>query len=96
MTCVFDARSGVEAHMVLHLLQRCGIAARIEGELLAGGMGELPVFGLIRVVVEPGDKELALQAIRDWEAGKFSIGEIEKNEGTPDPLPPGWGPGLVR
>lgn len=91
MTCVFEARNAIEAHMVLHVLQRCGIDARIEGEMLAGGMGELPVIGLIRVVVEPADREIALQAVSDWENGKFSIGESD-DEAVADPIPPDWIP----
>jgi Putative prokaryotic signal transducing protein len=91
MTCVFEARSAVEAHMIVHLLERCGIAARIEGEMLAGGMGELPVFGLIRVVVDESDVAMARQTVRDWEAGKFSIAEADGEEPA-EPPPPGWKP----
>lgn len=41
MKCVFTASTGVEAHMVLNLLEQEGIEGRIEGEYLQGGVGDL-------------------------------------------------------
>ncbi|MEN8226403.1 MAG: DUF2007 domain-containing protein, partial [Bacteroidota bacterium] len=41
MKCIFEASSGLEAHMISNLLQQDGIEARIDGEYLQGGVGEL-------------------------------------------------------
>jgi hypothetical protein len=67
MKKVFDAANAVEAHMVLHMLENHGIGGRIEGEHLGGAVGELPAFGLVRVLVEEADVERARSIIADWE-----------------------------
>lgn len=72
METVFDAENNVEAHMIVHLLERSGISASIIGEHLQGGVGELPAHGNIRVVVEPGDVLAARQIISEWEAERQS------------------------
>ncbi len=68
MKKVFDASSNIEAHLVMHQLQQAGIEARIQGEHLQGGIGELPAAGNIRVMVNPKDTEAARQVIADWES----------------------------
>lgn len=54
--------------MALHQLQQAGINARIDGEYLQGGIGELPAVGNVRVVVDERDWEEARKVIADWEA----------------------------
>ena len=68
METVFDAENNVEAHMIVHLLERSGIKAEIMGEYLQGGVGELPAHGNIRVVVDPSDVPEARKLISEWEA----------------------------
>jgi hypothetical protein len=51
MRRVFEASSGLDAHMILNLLQQQGITGRIEGEYLQGGIGELQAMGFVRVLV---------------------------------------------
>jgi hypothetical protein len=68
MKTVFDASNNIEAHLVMHQLQQAGIDARIEGEYLQGGIGELPAAGNVRVVVNPKDEAEARAVIADWEA----------------------------
>lgn len=68
MKSVFDASSNIEAHLVMHQLQQAGIDARIEGEYLQGGIGELPAAGNIRVLVDPKDVEEARLVIAEWDA----------------------------
>ena len=70
METVFDAENNVEAHMIIHLLARSEIEARIMGEHLQGGVGELPAHGNIRVVVEPGDALAARKIIAEWEVDR--------------------------
>ena len=68
MKKVFDAASNIEAHLVMHQLQQAGIDARIEGEYLQGGIGELPAAGNIRVVVDSKDVDEARLVIAEWDA----------------------------
>tara|TARA_R110002096_G_scaffold65006_1_gene158264 strand:+ start:40090 stop:40317 length:228 start_codon:yes stop_codon:yes gene_type:complete len=68
MKTAYDAGSNLDAHMALHQLQQAGIEARIDGEYLQGGIGELPAAGNVRVVVDERDWEEARKVIADWEA----------------------------
>lgn len=68
MKCAYEAANGVEAHMIANLLEQHSIASRIDGEYLAGAVGELPASGLVRVMVDERQYEKARQIIREWEA----------------------------
>lgn len=68
MTCVFEAATGLEAHMVLNLLQQQGVEGRVEGEYLQGGVGELPAGSVVRVVVADEDGARARSIIAEWES----------------------------
>jgi hypothetical protein len=68
METVFEASNNLEAHMVLHQLQNAGLEARIIGEHLQGGIGELPAAGNIRVVTRAEDALEARTVIAEWEA----------------------------
>jgi hypothetical protein len=54
--------------MVLNLLEQRGIAGRIEGEYLQGGVGELSAMGFVRVLVAEESYAEAMQIISEWEA----------------------------
>ena len=68
MRSVFEASTGLEAHMVLNLLQQEGIDGRVDGEYLQSGVGELPAINVVRVVVDESDYERATTIISAWEA----------------------------
>ncbi|MBI5890837.1 MAG: DUF2007 domain-containing protein [Nitrosomonadales bacterium] len=68
MKSVYEASSGLDAHMVLNLLEQRGISGRVEGEYLQGGIGELSAMGFVRVLVDDDDYVLSMQIIREWEA----------------------------
>jgi hypothetical protein len=67
MKSVFEASSGLDAHMVLNLLEQRGISGRIEGEYLQGGIGELQAMGFVRVLVAEENYDEARQIISEWE-----------------------------
>lgn len=73
MDTVFHASTSLEAHLVQQLLERAGIPARIDGEFLQGGAGELPPGNLIRVRVEPKRVAEAREIISDWENGRLAL-----------------------
>jgi hypothetical protein len=52
----------------MHQLQQAGIDARIEGEHLQGGVGELAAAGNLRVMVGEENLEEAKLIIAEWEA----------------------------
>jgi hypothetical protein len=68
MKSVYEASTGLDAHMILDLLAQQRIAGRIEGEYLQGGVGGLQAMGLVRVLVNETDYEEARRIIREWES----------------------------
>jgi hypothetical protein len=67
MLTIYEAANSIEAHILLGLLKTVGIHGRVDGEYLQGGIGELPVMGLVRIRVAAADAERARQVIREWE-----------------------------
>ena len=51
MKVVYEAANLIDAHLVRHALEAAEIPVFLRGEQLLGGMGELPLFGLIAVCV---------------------------------------------
>lgn len=51
MRVVYLADNLLDAHLVKHALEEAGIPTFVFGESLLGGMGELPLFGVLRVCV---------------------------------------------
>jgi Putative prokaryotic signal transducing protein len=68
MRLIYEAPNTVEAHMILNLLEQAGLSARIDGEYLQGGIGELQVVGVVRVMVEEYDYPAAKLIIEEWDA----------------------------
>jgi len=65
MQIVYKADNLFDAHLVKHALEDAGIPAFVFGESLLGGMGELPLFGVLRV----GVPDAALPEAEDVVAG---------------------------
>lgn len=51
MRVVYLADNLFDAHLVKHALEAAEVPAFVFGESLLGGMGELPLFGVLRVCV---------------------------------------------
>ena len=69
MKCVYEATTALDAYMIFNLLVQEGIQGRVDGEYLAGGIGELQAINLVRVMVDEDDYDQAIKIIREWEAG---------------------------
>lgn len=54
--------------MIFNLLVQEGIQGRVDGEYLAGGIGELQALNLVRVMVHEEDYDQSMKIIREWEA----------------------------
>lgn len=67
MKTLYQASNGLEAHMILNLLEQEGIAGRVDGEYLQGGIGELPAAGLVRVMVAEEDYAAAKAIVDKWD-----------------------------
>lgn len=70
MKLLYEPQNTIEAHMILNLLEQAGLSARIDGEYLQGGMGELQTMGLIRVMVEERDFVAAKSILDEWDANQ--------------------------
>lgn len=64
---VYSAQNSIDAHIVKGLLEQHGVSARIDGEYLQGGIGELPPMGLITVSVAEEDYDNALSLVSEYE-----------------------------
>ena len=51
MKVVYEAANLIDAHLVKHALEESDIPVFLRGESLVGGMGELPLFGVVAVCV---------------------------------------------
>jgi hypothetical protein len=76
MKCIYEASSGLEAHMILNLLQQHGIESRIDGEYLQGGAGELQAMNMVRVLVNEVDYTSAQSVIDEWDSTQIEKTEI--------------------
>ncbi|MDX1693455.1 MAG: DUF2007 domain-containing protein [Ketobacteraceae bacterium] len=72
MKIVYEARDSLEGHMIANLLEQAGIFARVDGDFLQGGVGELQAFGLVKVRVNADDFDRARDIVRQWEATQAS------------------------
>jgi hypothetical protein len=88
MKLLYEASNTVEAHMILNLLEQAGLSARIDGEYLQGGVGELQTMGIVRVMVKENDYPDAKSIIQEWDAAqpaldtKKTIAKKQSNFGT--------------
>ena len=64
---IYSAQNAVDAHIVKGLLEQQGISARVNGEYLQGGIGELPLIGLVTVSVAEEDYEKATSVLSEYE-----------------------------
>ncbi|RBP52740.1 DUF2007 domain-containing protein [Arenicella xantha] len=78
MQCVYEASSGIEAHMIKNLLGQDGISAEVLGEHLQGGIGDLQAIGMVRVIVSENDLPEAQALINEWESMQLPVDPNEQ------------------
>lgn len=75
MRVVFVADHWIEAQLARGLLVAEGIHCVLLGESLAGAMGELPVFGTLRIAVDDGDELRARALLAELRGENVSVFE---------------------
>lgn len=83
MKLIYEAQNSVEAHLIKDLLNQSHIEARVDGEYLQGGVGELQASGIVRVMINDEDHDLAIKIIRQWEAHLPSANEAPLEQYRP-------------
>jgi len=74
MHIVYKADNLFDAHLVKHALEDAGIPAFVFGESLLGGMGELPLFGVLRVGVPDAARPQAEDIVAALDLGQAPDG----------------------
>ncbi|MFK7958023.1 MAG: DUF2007 domain-containing protein [Lysobacterales bacterium] len=80
MKIVYHADHIIDANLVKSILENAGYRAFINGEFLAGAMGELPAGGLIQVVVADSDEDDARKIVSDFEKERQEFVAQQENE----------------
>lgn len=70
MKSVYDAANLIDAYLVRHALEDAGIPVFIRGEALTGGIGELPMHGLLQVCVPEAAWTAADAVVRALDFGQ--------------------------
>ena len=84
MKKLYEAENGLEAHMIVDLLQQAHLHARVDGEFLQGGVGEIQASGVVRVVVDEDDYDAAKEMIKQWDAQQpVSPLSLERHRNSP-------------
>jgi hypothetical protein len=68
MQRIYEPQDMQEAEMLVGMLASEGISSHVSGRYLQGGMGELPVAGLLALQVEAADAGRARQLIDAYNA----------------------------
>lgn len=85
MRVVYEAENVIDAHLVKGLLENAEIPAFVRGEYLTGAIGELPVMGLVAVLVPESQFAAADALLREFRA-EVATGLVETPWGAePDP-----------
>jgi len=67
MIKIYEASNGAQAKLILDLLVRANLNARIDGEYLQGGIGSLQSQGLVKVMIQESDYDQGKVLIQQWE-----------------------------
>jgi len=83
---VYEAAGIIDAHLVKHALEAAEIPVFLNGEALLGGMGELPLFGVVQVCVPDSAWPEAREVVDALDLGSPTAGAEEA---------PGWDGGAL-
>lgn len=79
MQKVYEPENLMEGELLLGMLASEGVAAHLTGRHLLGGVGELPVFGLLGLSVDNDQAEQARQLIAAYNAALPVSGDLPDN-----------------
>lgn len=79
MQRIYEPQDLLEAELLLAMLASEGIDAHLTGQHLIGAIGELPVCGLLGLLVEDARAERAQQLIAAYNAAQPLSGDEPEN-----------------
>lgn len=79
MIIIYHAANSLDANMIKGLLAQFNIPSYIQGELLQGGFGELPMADLVTVSVVNEHASEAKKIVDEWQAGAIVEEESSAN-----------------
>lgn len=84
MQVIYQAENLIDAHLVRGRLESEGVPALVLGDHLAGGMGELPVSGLMRVCVADSEAPRALELLAAWQQQSEAQDRLDDEAEAPE------------
>ncbi|MEM7707914.1 MAG: DUF2007 domain-containing protein [Pseudomonadota bacterium] len=75
MKVVYHAENIIDANLVKSLLDNASILAFVNGEFLAGAIGDVPASGLITVSVADSHEAEARKVVAEFEAERRDIAD---------------------
>lgn len=78
MITVYNASNSIEAYLIKNLLEQQEIPAYVFGDYLQGGVGDIPVIGLVTVNVSDSDYTNAKEIVDAWDSSTI-IENIDTN-----------------
>ena len=91
MQVVYEAANLIDAHLVRHALEAQDIPVFLKGEALLGGVGELPLFGMVQVCVPEAAWPQARDIVERLSLGEAPAADAVRDD-EPDPGAAGWLP----
>jgi hypothetical protein len=79
MQKIYEPENLMEGELLQGMLASEGVAAHLTGRHLLGGVGELPVFGLLGLSVDNDQAEQARQLIAAYNAALPVSGDLPDN-----------------
>ena len=80
MRVVYEAGNIIDAYLVKGLLEQSGLPVYLRGEYLVGGIGELPVTGLLALCVPESCESEARGVLADLEKER-ALAAIDEDAG---------------
>ncbi|HTA65742.1 MAG TPA: DUF2007 domain-containing protein [Xanthomonadaceae bacterium] len=81
MRVVYEPENLIDAHLVKGVLEQSGIPVYLRGEHLAGGIGELPVFGLFALCVPESCEAEARLVVEALQRNRAMPAQVEDEDG---------------
>jgi hypothetical protein len=88
MKSVYDAENAIDASLAKGILLQTGIHAIAVGGYLQGAVGDIPLTGLVSVLVNDEDEIEARAVIQRWQNGELSLDAENPAESDHHSLPP--------